>query len=226
MIDIKDWLTTLKKRTPYEPLPLEAKSSNQKKYLEYLAKHPMVFGVGPAGTGKTYLAASHAIDQLALGQVEQIILTRATVPVSGENLGFLPGDVNEKMGPWIAELMDIFQERVGKDLLRQLPIKVIPFAFMRGRSFDNSIILVDEMQNSTPMQAKMLVTRIGQNSRMFINGDLNQSDLRGRNGLHELIDMIEDQNLMLPVVHFSNKDIRRSRLCQLWVEAYERKEAA
>ena len=186
----------------------------------------MVFGLGPAGTGKTYLAASYAIDELVAGNYDRLILTRATVPVSGEDLGALPGDIKEKMDPWVAELFDVFNERWGHDAVRRMPIQIIPFAFMRGRSFRNSLILCDEMQNATPAQAKMLVTRIGEDSKMLLNGDLNQSDLRGRNGLQELVEMIEDQNLLIPVVRFTTSDVERSKLCQLWVEAYERKEAA
>ena len=190
----------------------------------------MVLGLGPAGTGKTYVAASHAIDELVSDRTGRIVVTRATVPVDGEKLGFLPGTADEKMDPWVAELFDIFRERVGEDrfktLIRERRIQIVPFAFMRGRSFRDSIIICDEMQNATPAQAKMLVTRIGEGSSMLINGDLDQSDLRGRNGLQDLVDMIEDQGLMVPVVRFTKEDVRRSALCRMWVEAYERKEAA
>lgn len=211
-------------------LPLEARSDAQHRYLSALKKSPMVFGIGPAGTGKTYLSASYAIDQLAFRQTDRVIVTRATVPVSGEQLGYLPGDIKDKMDPWVAEIMDVFAERVGDEKLRQMvgdkKVQIIPFAFMRGRSFKNSIILCDEMQNATPAQTKMLVTRIGEGSKMLLNGDLEQSDLRSRNGLADLLDMIEGQSLGLPVIRFSSRDVRRSALCQLWVEAYEKKEAA
>lgn len=227
----KDWSNTLARKPKAQPQyvapEITARSETQARYLSYLSRHPMVVATGAAGTGKTFLATSHAIDQLVADSYERLIITRATVPVSGENLGFLPGSVSEKMEPWTAELFEIIRDRVGDTTLKQLVsarrVQVIPFAYMRGRTFNDSVVICDEMQNATPAQVKMLVTRIGERSQMLLNGDLTQSDLRGKNGLEDILDMIQEQTLMIPVVHFTAADVRRSHLCQLWVNAYERR---
>jgi phosphate starvation-inducible protein PhoH and related proteins len=209
--------------------PLSARSQNQKEYLRSLqSSATVVFGLGPAGTGKTYLAAAYAIDQLVTKKVEKVILTRATVPVSGEQIGFLPGTLEKKMEPWTAELFSIFNERIGKERTQQLlasgAIQIIPFAFMRGRTFKDAIVLCDEIQNTTPSQAKMLVTRIGDNTRYFINGDLEQSDINGVNGLDELTTLVARFGLPFPVTRFTSQDVARSETCRIWVEAYEKKD--
>jgi phosphate starvation-inducible protein PhoH and related proteins len=207
--------------------PLYGRNTRQKGYLANLkGEANVVFGVGPAGTGKTYLAASYAVDQLAMKRIDKIVLTRATVPVSGEQLGFLPGTLEKKMEPWTQEIMDVFEERVGKDAVRRWMldgrIQIVPFAFMRGRTFKNAIVFCDEIQNATPAQAKMLVTRIGDGTRYFINGDLEQSDLLGANGLAELLGMVERFSLPFPVSRFTSAEVERSETCRLWVEAYEK----
>lgn len=209
--------------------PLTGRSQNQKEYLRALnSEATTVFGTGPAGTGKTYLSASFAIDQLVTRKIEKIILTRATVPVSGEKIGFLPGTLEKKMEPWTAELFAIFNDRIGKDRVAALvssgAIQVIPFAFMRGRTFNDAIIICDEIQNTTPSQAKMLVTRIGENTRYFINGDLEQSDIDGANGLEELLSLVHRFGLPFPVTRFTSADVARSETCRIWVEAYEKKD--
>lgn len=209
---------------------IKPRNASQSTYLSALKKGDVVFGLGPAGTGKTYLAAAFAIEQLALKRVSRIILTRATVPIAGERIGFLPGTMEKKMDPWVAEIFDIFRGHLGaervKSMLSEGKIVIVPFAFMRGRTFKDSIVLADEIQNATPSQAKALVTRIGENTRLFINGDLGQSDLLERNGLEELVQLVKRFNLPFPVVEFTSRDVERSAVCRLWVEAYEKRDGA
>ena len=213
-------------KKPQQPVvaPIQPRNPTQAAYLQALEASDMVLGVGPAGTGKTYLAVIFAAQAFLSGLYDRIILTRATVPVAGENLGFLPGDLDEKMGPWVAEILGILEEVLGKQKLAQHrskgDIQVIPFAYMRGRTFNNALILCDEMQNATISQVKTLVTRIGENSKMLMNGDLGQSDLRGENGLSRLLQMVKDRQLPVPVVSFSDRDVVRSHLCQMWVSAF------
>lgn len=204
--------------------PLKTRNKAQSEYLSYLRRSRMVISHGPAGSGKTYVPAAHAIELLATGRLQKIVLTRPTVPVEFEEIGFLPGDLNKKMEPWTAPIFDVFRERVGAEkvagLLKSREIEIVPFAFMRGRTFKNAFVIVDEAQNMTEGQAKMLVTRIGENCTYSINGDLSQSDLEDPlNGLLWIISMNEVAKLEFPVVEFDESHVVRSEECKAWVKA-------
>ena len=179
-------------------IELVPKTRNQEKLILNLldpSQH-IVVAVGPAGTGKTYLAMLAAIKALKTGQCERIILTRPAVGVDDEEHGFLPGDLNEKMAPWTRPLLDVIREFYGAreiaSMLEEGTIEISPLAYMRGRTFKDAWVIADEMQNATPGQVKMLMTRIGQNSRIMITGDVEQADRsRHENGLVDLCEKLE-----------------------------------
>jgi phosphate starvation-inducible PhoH-like protein len=165
---------------------------NQKKYVKNLQNEniKILFAIGPAGTGKTYLACNEAISQLKNNVINKIILTRPVVPVE-EDIGFLPGTMNKKMDPWTRPILDIFEEKYSKadieSMMKQNIIEISPLGYMRGRTFKNAFIIADEMQNSSPNQMLMLTTRIGENSKMVITGDLQQSDKTTTSGLQDFV---------------------------------------
>ena len=205
---------------------LAPKSVNQRRYLEAIERHDLVFGIGPAGTGKTYLAVAMAISALVNKQVSRIILTRPAVE-AGERLGFLPGTLQEKVDPYLRPLYDalhdmIESERVEK-LLERNVIEVAPIAFMRGRTLNDSFIILDEAQNSTPEQMKMVLTRLGFNSKMVVNGDITQIDLPNgrRSGLIDATEVLRGVE-GITFVQFDDKDVVRHTLVQRMVRAYER----
>ena len=202
-----------------------AKTANQRKYIEALQERDLTFGIGPAGTGKTFLAVAVAVQALFMKQVDRIILTRPAVE-AGEKLGFLPGDLQDKVDPYLRPLYDglfdlVDAEKVAKMLEKRI-IEVAPLAFMRGRTLANAFIILDEAQNTTGEQMKMFLTRIGFGSKVVVTGDITQIDLpRGqRSGLKEaerVLKNIEE----IEFVYFTKKDVVRHRLVQLIVEAYE-----
>src|SRR5437588_1291753 len=205
---------------------VQPKSINQRRYLEAIEKHDMVFGVGPAGTGKTYLAVAMGISALIAKKVSRIILTRPAVE-AGERLGFLPGTLQEKVDPYLRPLYDALYdmleaEKVEKYLERNT-IEIAPIAFMRGRTLNDSFIILDEAQNSTPEQMKMVLTRQGFNSKMVVNGDITQIDLPGgkRSGLLDVIDVLRGVE-GISFIHFDERDVVRHSLVQRIVKAYER----
>jgi phosphate starvation-inducible PhoH-like protein len=201
------------------------KTLNQKLYLEAIEKHDMVFGIGPAGTGKTYLAVSMGVRALLDKKVNRIVLTRPAVE-AGERLGFLPGTLQEKIDPYLKPLYDALYdmldvERVDRHLERGV-IEIAPIAFMRGRTLNDSFVILDEAQNTTPEQMKMFLTRIGYNSKAVITGDITQIDLP----TGKLSGLIEARNVISGVegisfIHFSEKDVVRHPLVQRIVRAYE-----
>jgi phosphate starvation-inducible PhoH-like protein len=205
---------------------LAPKTINQRRYLEAIDHSDMVFGIGPAGTGKTYLAVAMGISALMSKQVARIILTRPAVE-AGERLGFLPGTLQEKVDPYLRPLYDALYdmldgERVEK-LLERNAIEVAPIAFMRGRTLNDSFIILDEAQNSTPEQMKMVLTRQGFNSKMVVNGDVTQIDLPNgrRSGLIEAAEVLRGVE-GIRFVQFDEKDVVRHALVQRIVKAYER----
>jgi phosphate starvation-inducible protein PhoH and related proteins len=205
---------------------LAPKSVNQRRYLEAIERNDMVFGVGPAGTGKTYLAVAMAVSALINKQVARIILTRPAVE-AGERLGFLPGTLQEKIDPYLRPLYDALydmldSERVEK-LLERNVIEVAPIAFMRGRTLNDSFIILDEAQNATPEQMKMILTRQGFNSKMVVNGDITQIDLPNarRSGLIEAVEVLKAVE-GISFVQFDDRDVVRHALVQRIVKAYER----
>jgi len=192
------------------------KNLRQEDYLALLEndKKPIVFAIGPAGTGKTLLACLLAVRELKAGRIEKIIITRPAVSVD-EQHGFLPGTLIEKMQPWTRPIFDVFEQywapKYIENMIEENVIEVAPLAYMRGRTFENAIILADEMQNATPSQMKMLLTRIGNNSRIFVTGDLAQHD-RGyeANGLKDFTTKLQStSSKMIGVVEFEQRDVER-----------------
>lgn len=200
----------------YKKVRIEPRTAKQRRLLAAL-RHPdkhIVFATGPAGTGKTLLATLHAIQQLQDKTISKIVITRPAVSVD-EQHGFLPGDLNEKMGPWTRPIFDIFEEYFSTEyideLIRKNVIEIAPLAYMRGRTFKNAMIIADEMQNATPSQMKMLLTRIGENSSLVVTGDLDQHD-RGfaDNGLGDFIHRLADQgSRMIGAIGFTADDVQR-----------------
>jgi len=208
--------------------PIKAKTVGQKKYLDLIRKNTVVFGVGPAGTGKTYLAVAAAVKALRAHEVSRIILTRPAVE-AGERLGFLPGDLQSKIDPYLRPLYDSLYEMLGAEscarMLEKMTIEIAPLAYMRGRTLDDSFIILDEAQNTTPEQMKMFLTRLGGGSKAVITGDLTQTDLpRGtKSGLAiatQILKGIDD----IGVNEFSERDVVRHRLVQKIIVAYDKYE--
>src|SRR5467141_1019769 len=204
---------------------VQPKSPNQRRYLEAIEKHDMVFGVGPAGTGKTYLAVAMAISALLNKQVNRIILARPAVE-AGERLGFLPGTLQEKIDPYLRPLYDALfdmlePERVERYLEKNV-IEIAPIAFMRGRTLNDSFVILDEAQNTTSEQMKMFVTRLGFNSKAVITGDITQIDLPNarRSGLVEAVDILKPVE-GLAFVYFDESDVVRHHLVQRIIRAYD-----
>jgi phosphate starvation-inducible PhoH-like protein len=205
---------------------LAPKTVTQRRYLEAIERNDLTFGIGPAGTGKTYLAVAMAIQALVSKRVSRIILTRPAVE-AGERLGFLPGTLQEKVDPYLRPLYDALYdmleaEKVEK-LLERLSIEVAPLAFMRGRTLNDSFIILDEAQNTTTEQMKMVLTRQGFNSKMVVTGDLTQMDLPSnkRSGLLEAVDVLRGVE-GISFIHFDERDVVRHSLVQRIVRAYEK----
>ena len=205
--------------------PLKAKTFGQKKYLEAIKNNTITFGVGPAGTGKTYLAVAMAVRAFRSHDINRIILTRPAVE-AGEKLGFLPGDLQNKVDPYLRPLYDALFDMLGAEnyqrYLERGNIEVAPLAYMRGRTLDDSFIILDEAQNTTPEQMKMLLTRLGQNSKAVITGDVTQIDLQDKkSGLVEATKVLRGIN-GIEEVRLTDKDVVRHRLIQDIIKAYER----
>ena len=206
-------------------LAITPKSRAQKEYIDAIRQHDIVFGIGPAGTGKTYLAMAMAVASLSKGQVSRIILTRPAVE-AGEALGFLPGDLADKVDPYLRPLYDALHDMMRFEkvtsLMQQGVIEVAPIAFMRGRTLNDSFVILDEAQNTTSEQMKMFLTRIGFSSKAVITGDITQIDLppHKRSGLIEAKDILADIG-GIELVFFSQRDVVRHRLVQEIIQAYE-----
>jgi phosphate starvation-inducible PhoH-like protein len=208
--------------------PVAPKNETQRKYVEAIRQHDIVFGIGPAGTGKTYLAMATAVSALLRREVSRIILVRPAVE-AGEKLGFLPGDLYEKVNPYLRPLYDALYDMIETEKANKLvergDIEIAPLAFMRGRTLNDSFIILDEAQNTTSEQMKMFLTRLGFNSKTVVTGDITQIDLpSGRNsGLIEVQKILDDVE-GIRFVYFTNKDVVRHRLVQQIIKAYERYE--
>ncbi len=209
---------------------IQPRSATQAEYIRAMNSCEMVFGLGPAGTGKTFLAVAKAVSLMLEGAIDKIILSRPAVE-AGENLGFLPGDLKEKIDPYLRPLYDALYEMLPKDVVDKKlelgEIEVAPLAFMRGRTLTNAMVILDEAQNTTPMQMKMFLTRMGENSRMVINGDLSQTDLpRGvQSGLSDALDVLRNVK-DIAMVTFTEKDVVRHGLVSAIVKAYDKRYAS
>lgn len=201
---------------------IEPKTKNQDSLLRALNSSPLVVTTGPAGVGKTWCAVNHAVNQLVSGRTTRIVMTRANIP-TGRSLGFFPGTIIEKLEPWLAPMISVIKQRLGANdydnKVRLGQIQLYPLETIRGTSFDDTTLLVDEAQNLTYEEVKALTTRLGENSQIVLMGDPTQSDIRA-NGLSTLKNIIESQALKVPVVTFTVDDIVRSDLTATLVRAY------
>jgi phosphate starvation-inducible protein PhoH and related proteins len=219
--DATDDIRTRKRR-------ISPRSANQAAYVRALRAHDLVFGLGPAGTGKTYLAVANAVDQLMSGAVERIVLSRPAVE-AGERLGFLPGDVKEKVDPYLRPLYDALHDMLpGDQVMKRIAsgeIEIAPLAFMRGRTLAQAYVILDEAQNTTPVQMKMFLTRLGENARMVVTGDLSQIDLPpgARCGLADALEAV-GRTEGVALVEFDERDVVRHPLVARIVRAYDEHE--
>jgi phosphate starvation-inducible PhoH-like protein len=203
-----------------KPIDIVPRTRNQERLVLALQSDDqhIVVTAGPAGTGKTYLAMLAAVQAFREGSCKRIVLTRPAVGVEDEKHGFLPGDLNQKMDPWVRPLTDILREYYRQqdiaEMIQEQTIEIAPLAFMRGRTFKDSYIIADEMQNATPSQVKMLMTRIGEGSKIVITGDVEQADRnRGNNGLMDLCQRLQEGGVKgIAVCHLDNRDIQRHKI--------------
>lgn len=205
---------------------IKPKSANQKKFIETVKTNDVVFAVGPAGTGKTYIAVALAVRALKNKEIKRIIITRPAVE-AGENLGFLPGDLQEKIDPYLRPIYDALDDMIPSEKLKYYRenrvIEIAPLAYMRGRTLSNAFILLDEAQNTTPMQIKMFLTRMGENSKLIINGDRTQIDLKPnqKSGLEDALSVLQ-QTKGIGLVELSPKDVVRHHIVKDIIKAYDK----
>ena len=208
---------------------IRARTVNQKKLVDAIEKHDMVFAVGPAGTGKTYTAVALAVKALKAKEVKRIVLTRPAVE-AGENLGFLPGDLKEKLDPYLMPLYDALREMIPTEKLAEMlehrVIEIAPLAFMRGRTLDKAFVILDEGQNTTMMQMKMFLTRMGTTAKFIITGDMSQIDLpsRQKSGLSFALDTLKEVK-EIGIIRLGQSDVVRNKLVTKIIEAYEKYDA-
>lgn len=204
-------------------IELVPRNNKQADYLQALKHYSQVVVFGPAGTGKTYCVSTFAANQYHMKDIEKIVITRPHVAV-GKDIGFLPGTLEEKSAPWALPVLDVLEEHLGKGVvetgLKSGNIEVAPLALMRGRSFKNAFIICDEAQNISFHELKMLVTRVGENSSLILNGDLQQSDLKEGDGLSKIVHLIKKHMLPVPIVEFTTDDIVRSDMTKMWIETF------
>lgn len=204
--------------------PIKALNPTQADYLAALRTASQVVVLGPAGTGKTWIAATYAADLYRNGRVRKIILTRPNVPC-GRSLGYFPGSMEDKFAPWATPVVEAIRERIGQaayDIaLKHGDIEMVPFEVMRGRSWKDAFVLLDEAQNTTPAEIKTFLTRVGEDCTVVVNGDVSQCDLDQASGLGTVLDLIRSRALPIPVVEFTLDDIVRSGVCAMWVRAFD-----
>jgi len=206
------------------PPPIKPLNAAQAEYLAALRRSQQIVALGPAGAGKTWIAATFAADLFRQGRIAKIILTRPNVPC-GRSLGFFPGTMEEKFAPWAVPIAEAIKERIGAGAfeiaVKRGDIEMVPFEVMRGRTWKNAFVLLDEAQNTSVMEIKTFLTRVGEDCISVVNGDVGQSDIRETSGLLRMIELIEAHGLPVPVIEFTADDIVRSGLCAMWVRAFE-----
>lgn len=199
-------------------------NDNQKLYINYLKEYDQVIVCGFSGTGKTYVAATVAANMYAQKKIDKIIITRPNVAV-GKDLGYFPGTLEEKFQPWALPILDVLIEQLGKGVvetaIKNGNIEMAPLSTMRGRSFHDAFIILDEAQNTSVSEIKMFLTRIGKDCKVVINGDIKQSDINRQSGLSKIIHLVKKHNMPVPVVEFGVEDIVRSDICKQWIIAFE-----
>ena len=202
---------------------LVPRTDRQKELIDALKTHSQVFILGPAGTGKTYVTATYAADLYTTKEIDKIVITRPHVAV-GKDIGYLPGTLEEKTYPWALPVLDVLQKHLGKGAvetgIKNGNIEMAPLALMRGRSFEDAFIIVDESQNITTHELKMLLTRVGEGSTIVLNGDIQQSDLKEADGLSKVIHLAKKHMLPVPIIEFGLEDIVRSDICAQWVKVF------
>jgi len=215
--------TNYKGAAKKETSGLIPKTNTQRELITALTGGNQVFILGPAGTGKTYVTATFAADLYITKEIDKIVITRPHITV-GKDIGYLPGTLEEKTYPWALPVLDVLIKHLGKGAvetgIKNGNIEMAPLALMRGRSFDNSFIIVDETQNITTHELKMLLTRVGEGSKIVLNGDVQQSDLPSGDGLSKVIHLAKKHMLPVPVIEFGIDDIVRSDICAQWVKIF------
>lgn len=207
--------------------PVQPRTPGQERYLKSIKSNDMTISYGPPGTGKTYVAACYGAELFMVGKIKRFILVRPAVEAGGEKHGFLPGDQNKKLEPWVKPIIDTLKLKLGNARVEQLVkeglIEVVPFTYMRGRSWDGAYVMLDEAQNTTAAQMKLFTTRIGENCKVIIDGDTEQTDLgRGNTGLDVVIRIAEERRLeSVGVVRMTARDIVRSFQCRQWYEGWQ-----
>lgn len=202
---------------------LTPRTEKQKDLINALKENSQIFILGPAGTGKTYVTATYAADLYTTKEIDKIVITRPHIAV-GKDVGYLPGTLEEKTYPWALPVLDVLQKHLGKGAvetgIKNGNIEMAPLALMRGRSFEDAFIIVDETQNITTHELKMLLTRVGEGSTIVLNGDIQQSDLKEADGLSKVIHLAKKHMLPVPIIEFGLEDIVRSDICAQWVKVF------
>lgn len=215
--------TTYKNADKKETAQLVAQNDRQRDYINAIEEFSQIIVLGPAGTGKTYIAATKAANMYITKEIDKIIITRPNV-AAGKSIGYFPGTLEEKMMPWVMPVLEVLHWHLGKGAvetgIKNGNIEIAPFETMRGRSFTDAFVILDEAQNVTPHEIKMFLTRIGKNCTVILNGDIFQSDLSETSGLSKAIHMVKKYMLPVPVIEFQAEDIVRSDLCKQWIIAF------
>lgn len=215
--------TTTKFDKGKEAFTIVPKNDRQSQYIKALDEADQVIVFGPAGTGKTYVVSTYAASQYHTKNINKIVITRPHVAV-GKDIGYLPGTLEEKSAPWALPVLDVLERHLGKGVvetaIKNGNIEVAPLALMRGRSFEDTFVICDEAQNITLHELKMLVTRIGEGSKLVLNGDVQQSDLKEGDGLRKIVHLTKKHMLPIPIIEFSIDDVVRSDICKLWIKTF------
>lgn len=215
--------TTYKGAVKKDKIELIARSENQQLYIDALQSDNQIIVCGPAGTGKTYIAATHAANLYQMKEIDKIVITRPHVAV-GKDIGYLPGTLEEKTTPWAMPVLDVLERHLGKGAvetgIKNGNIEMCPLALIRGRTFDNSFIILDEAQNLTIPEVKALLTRVGEGSTVVLDGDVQQSDIKEQSGLSKVIGLAKKHQIPAPVIEFTIDDVVRSDICKMWIKVF------